>query len=55
MTIIGILLTLAGLGGFIVSFAGIWVFPGVLANPWVWAAIGAAGAILTILTRRPGD
>lgn len=55
MTLLGILLAIAGLLGVVGVYLGFIQSTGVIGDPRVWGGIAAAGAILAILTRRARD
>jgi len=55
MTIIGIILLVAGLAGAAVSHFGIIQLSGVLADMKLWIGLAVIGGILIILNRRTSD
>lgn len=55
MTLIGIILALIGIVGFILNYTGITKLEGVLGDLRVWGALAVVGAVTAILTRRPSD
>lgn len=51
MRLIGTIVVIAGLAGFVATFIGMTT----LAPLWVWGAVVIAGGVLSILARRPSD
>ncbi|MBX7255779.1 MAG: hypothetical protein K1Y02_05420 [Candidatus Hydrogenedentes bacterium] len=55
MTLLGILLAIAGVLGVVGVFMGIIQSTGLIGDPRLWGGVAAAGIILAIFTRRPRD
>jgi hypothetical protein len=55
MTVIGVLMALAGGVGFVLTFMGIVKRADIAGNPTVWAVVCVIGIVLFFLTRRPSD
>ena len=55
LTVIGVLMALAGIAGFLLNVMGIIKKPGMVGNPTVWAVVAVIGIVLFFLTRRPSD
>ncbi|MBN2310813.1 MAG: hypothetical protein JXR94_17700 [Candidatus Hydrogenedentes bacterium] len=55
MTIIGVLLALAGIVGFALNYLGIVRVTGALGSPATWAVVGVVGVVVFFISRRPSD
>jgi len=55
MTLVGILLAIAGVLGVVGVYIGVIQSTGMLGDPRVWGGVAAAGIVLAFLTRRPRD
>lgn len=55
MATLGIVLLAVGLIGFVLTYMGVVVASGVVGQPALWAGVGAIGAVVAILSRRPRD
>lgn len=55
MTLIGIILAVVGVLGFLANITGIYIMTGMAGDLRLWGGIAAVGAILAILTRRARD
>jgi len=55
MTLIGIILAIVGVLGFLANLSGIYVMTGLAGDLRLWGGVAVIGVILAILTRRARD
>ena len=55
MTLLGILVAIVGIAGFVANFMGLVRPTGLMGNLTFWGGVAIAGAVLAMLTRRPRD